>query len=55
MDGIRGYYAERYKSIRETQFSYDLSDMKNLRGRVGGCGDYGRKNETTWDQEGDKP
>ena len=38
MDGTRGYYAERNKSIMERQLSYDLPDMKNLRGRVGGVG-----------------
>ena len=38
VDRTREYYAERNKSIRERQLSYDLSDMRNLRGRVGGCG-----------------
>ena len=55
MDGTRGYYAERNKSIKERQVSYDLSDMRNLRGKVGGLGVKEGKNETRWDQEGDKP
>ena len=29
--------------------------MGNLRGRVGGLGGREGKNETRWDQEGDKP
>ena len=37
IDGTRGYYAEQNESIRERQLPYDLSDMKNLRGRAGGC------------------
>ena len=28
MDGTRGYYAERNKSVREGQLSYDLPDMR---------------------------
>ena len=55
MDGTRGHYAEQNKSIRERQLSYDLPDMKNLRGRVGGLGGREGKNETRWDQKGDKP
>ena len=43
MDGTRGYYAKLNKSIRERQLSYDLSDMRNLRGSVGVIGDYRRK------------
>ena len=38
MDGTRGYYAKQNKSIRERQLSYDLSDMRNLRGRAGVLG-----------------
>ena len=38
VDGTRGYYAERNKSVRERQLSYDLSDMRNLRVRAGGRG-----------------
>ena len=55
VDGTRGYYAERNKSIRERQLSYDLPDMRKLKGNVGELG--GRKgiNETRWDWEGDKP
>ena len=55
MDGTRGYYAERNKSIRERQLSYDLPDMRKWRCNMGGLG--GRKgiNETRWDWEGDKP
>ena len=41
MDGTRGYYAKRNKSVRERQLSYDLSDMKNWRGRVGIVGGRG--------------
>ena len=54
MAGIKGYYAEQNKSIRERQL-YDLSDMRNWRG--GGAVVVGRegRNETRWDQEGDKP
>ena len=54
MDGTRGYYAERSKSIRERQLSYHLPDMRNLRGKVGGLGVGKGKNETRWDREGDK-
>ena len=39
----------------EKELSYDLSDMRNLRGRVGDLGCREGKNETRWDQEGDKP
>ena len=35
MDGTGGYYAEGNKSISERQLSYDLLDMRNLRGSVG--------------------
>ena len=35
VDATRGYYAEQNKSIRERQLSYNLSDMRNLRGRAG--------------------
>ena len=38
MDGTRGYYAEQNKSIRESQLSYDLTDMRNLRGKAGVMG-----------------
>ena len=53
MDGTREYYAEGNKSIRERQLY--LSDIRNLRGRVGVVGGREGKNETRWDQEGDKP
>ena len=55
MDGTRGYYAERNKSIREKQLSFELPDMRKLRGNVGGLGGREGKDETRWDQEGDKP
>ena len=55
MDGTRGYYAERTKSIGERQLSYDLPDMRKLRSNMGGLGGRKRINETRWDQEGDKP
>ena len=35
MDGTRGYYAEQNKPIRRRQLLYDLSDMRNLRGKSG--------------------
>ena len=54
MDRTRGYYAKQNKSIRERQLSYDFSDMRNLRGG-GVVGGREGKNETRWDQEGDKP
>ena len=38
VDGTRGYYAKRNKSIRERQLSYDLPDMRKLRGRIGDLG-----------------
>ena len=38
MDGTRGHYAGRNKSIRERQLSYDLPDMRKLIGNVGGLG-----------------
>ena len=41
MDGTRGYYAEQNKSMRERQLSYDLPDMKNLRGNMRGL--WGRE------------
>ena len=54
MDETTGYYAERNKLIRERQLSYDLPDMRKLRGKVGGL--EGRKiNKTRWDREVDKP
>ena len=31
MDGTRGYYAKRIKSVGERQLSYDLTHMWNLR------------------------
>ena len=34
MDGTRGYYAKRNKSIREGQLSYDLTDKWNLRNKT---------------------
>ena len=49
------YYAEQNKSIRNRQLSYDLPDMRNLRGRVVRLGGREGKNETRWDREGDKP
>ena len=55
MDGTRRYYAERNKSTRERQLSYDLPDMSNLRGKVGGLEGGEGKNEIRWDWEGDKP
>ena len=42
-------------SIRERQLSYNLSDMRNLRGTVVVCGGREGKKEKKWDQEGDKP
>ena len=49
MDGTRGYYTKQNKLNRERQLSYDLSDMKNLRSRVGVVGGRkGKKNETRW-------
>ena len=36
MDETRGYCAEQNKSTRERQLSYDLPDMRKLRGKVGG-------------------
>ena len=47
--------AEQNKSIRERQVSYDLPDMRKLRGKVGGLGGREGNNETRWDWEGDKP
>ena len=57
VDGTTGYHGKQNKSVRERQLSHDLSDMKNLKGRVGVGGHGGVKegNETRWDQEGDKP
>ena len=55
MDGTRGYYAEQNMPVRERQLSYDLPDMRNLRGKVGGLGGREGKYETRWDREGDKP
>ena len=47
MDGIRGYYAKQNKSIRETELSYDLTRMWNLRNKtriIGeGRGKYSKK------------
>ena len=56
MDGTRGYYAKRNKSVRERQLSHSLSDMNEEFERQGG-GLQGVRmgNETRWDQEGDKP
>ena len=34
MDGTRGYYAKRNKSIRKGQLSYDLTDLRNLRNKT---------------------
>ena len=55
MDGTRGYYAERNKSMGERQLSYDLPDMRKWRCNVGEFGGRKRINETRWDREGDKP
>ena len=53
MDGTRGYYAKQNKLIRERQLSYDLPDMRNLRGRTRDPGEKGgEKNETRWDWGG---
>ena len=55
MDGIRGYYAKRNKSIRERQLSYALTDMWNLRNKAEdhrGREDKMKQDET---REGDKP
>ena len=49
VDGTRGYYAKRNKSIRERKLSYDLSDIRNLRGRVGSCESKEGKSKTRWD------
>ena len=49
VDGTRGYYAERNKSIRERQLSYDLSDMRILRGRVGVMGRREGEKKPWWD------
>ena len=47
LDGTRGYYAKQNKPIRERQLSYDLSDMRSLRGSAKGSWGVGReKNET---------
>ena len=35
VDGNRAYYAEQNKSIKERKLSYNLSDMRNLRGVIG--------------------
>ena len=54
MDGIRGYYAKRNKSIREEQL-YDLTDMRKLRNKTE---DHrGREGKMKQDEtrEGDKP
>ena len=45
IDGTRGYYAKQNKSIRERQLPYDLSDMRNLTGRLGVVGGREGKNE----------
>ena len=34
MDVTRRYYAKRNKSVVETQLSYDLTDMWNLRNKT---------------------
>ena len=34
MDGTRGYYAKRNKSITERQLSYDLTGRWNLRNKT---------------------
>ena len=34
MNGTRGYYAERNKSIRERQIPYDFTPMWNLRNKT---------------------
>ena len=55
MDGTRGHYAERNKSIRGRQLSYDLADMWNLRKKAE---DHeGREEKMKWDEtrEGNKP
>ena len=52
---LDGYYAKQNKSIRERQLSYDLPDMRKLRGNVEGLGGRRRINGTRWDWEGDKP
>ena len=43
MDELEGIMLSEISSIRERQFSYDLSDMRNLRDRVGGNGGKGGK------------
>ena len=48
MDETTGYYVEQNKSIRELQLSYALSDMRNLRGRVGVVGGREGNNDTRW-------
>jgi len=55
MDGTRGYYAKRHKSIRERQLPYDLTHMWNLSNKIG---DHRRREEKIKQdeiREGDKP
>ena len=47
--------SEVSQSVFLWQLSYDLSDTRNLRDRVGALMGREGKNETRWDQEGDKP
>lgn len=54
MDGNRGYYAERNKSIRERRLSYDLTDMRSLRGRLGGHGQREGKMKQDKTRDGEK-
>ena len=50
MDGSRGYYAKRNKSIRERQLSYDFTHMWNLRNKTGSQGKRG-ENKTKSERE----
>ena len=51
---LEGIMLSEIKSVRERQVSHDLSDMKNLRGKMGVLG-VEERNEIRRDGEGDKP
>ena len=55
MDGTRGYYAKRNKSIRERQLSYDLAHMWNLRNKTEGNKGREEKRKQGETREGEKP
>ena len=55
MDGTRGYYAKRNKSIRERRLPYDLTDMRNLRNKAEDHRGREEKMKQDETREGDKP